>query len=320
MNNKVNYTIVGILVILAISMILGFTYWLVKPEVADDVKKYTIYFDESVLGLNIDAPVKYRGITVGRVERLEINPKNSEQVKVTVSILKNTPIKVNTVAKLISQGITGLTYINLSMGGNLAKELEPEEGEQYPVIKTIPSFFENFERSLGSFSTQLSSTLGQTEKLLSADNQEQVSLLLLRSANVMKRMEELLDDNMIAHIHTSTKNFDEFTQKLNKIMPQVNSFIDSSVKWEDKMATSFASISKSYIGITASMDEIKRAVSSGEFNLKEMGADIIPTMNNTFLQMEQLMVEFESVLEQYNKSPSDILYKKEAVKKAPGEL
>ena len=319
MNNRVNYTVVGVLVIIVVSLMLGFTYWLMKPEASSDIKKYTIYFDESVLGLNIDAPVKYRGITVGKVKLLEINPNNSEQVKATVSILKTTPIKVSTVAKLTSQGITGLTYINLSMGEHLAKDLEAKEGEAYPVIKTVPSFFEHFEKSLGDVSSQLSSTLGQTEKLLGADNQEQMALLLKRSANVMKKMELLLDDETIRHMHSSAKNIDEFTQKMNKVMPDVDKFLESSVAWEDDISASFSSIKGSYVGIRESMDEIKRAVASGEFNFKEMGSDVLPAMNQTFVQMQELMIQFENVLEQYNESPSDILYKKEAIKKAPGE-
>lgn len=319
MNNRVNYAIVGILVIIAMSLMMAFTYWLVKPEVSSDVRKYTIYFDESVLGLNIDAPVKYRGISVGKVKVLEINPKNSEQVKVTISVLKSTPIKSDTVAKLTAQGITGLTYINLSMGKHNTKTLKVQENEKYPVIKTVPSFFENFEKSLGSVSTRLSSTLGLTEELLGAENQAQMALLLRHSASVMHRMDLLLDDETIKHIHSSAKNMDEFSQKLNKMMPDIDNFLQKSVKWEDDIATSFASITTSYIGITASMDEIKRAIASGEFNLQDISADVIPTMNNTFLQMQELMIQFEGALKQYNDSPSDILYKKEAIKKAPGE-
>jgi len=319
MNNRVNYAIVGILVIIAMSLMMAFTYWLVKPEVSSDVRKYTIYFDESVLGLNIDAPVKYRGISVGKVKVLEINPKNSEQVKVTISVLKSTPIKSDTVAKLTAQGITGLTYINLSMGKHNTKSLKLQENEKYAVIKTVPSFFENFEKSLGSVSTRLSSTLGLTEELLGAENQAQMALLLRHSASVMHRMDLLLDDETIKHIHSSAKNMDEFSQKLNKMMPDIDNFLQKSVKWEDDIATSFASITTSYIGITASMDEIKRAIASGEFNLQDISADVIPTMNNTFLQMQELMIQFEGALKQYNDSPSDILYKKEAIKKAPGE-
>lgn len=319
MNNRVNYTIVGILVIVAISLMIAFAYWLIKPELSNDLKKYTIYFDESVLGLRINAPVKYRGISVGKVKVLEINSHNSEQVQVTISILKTTPIKTNTVAKLTAQGITGLTYINLSMGGHNAEILEVTENEKYPIIKTVPSFFENFEKSLGSVSTRLSSTLGLTEELLGEDNQKQMSLLLKHSASVMYKMDLLLDEDTIKHIHSSSKNLDEFSQKLNKMMPDIDNFLQKSTKWEDSIAESFDSITTSYVGITASMDEIKRAVSSGEFNIQDMSADVIPTMNNTFLQMQELMIRVEGALEQYNSSPSDILYKKETIKKAPGE-
>nr|WP_275852625.1 MlaD family protein [Sulfurimonas sp. SAG-AH-194-C20] len=319
MNNKVNYTVVGVLVIVGISLMLAFTYWLMKTEAPNDVKKYTIYFDESVLGLNIDAPVKYRGISVGKVKVLRINPRNSEQVQVTVSVLKTTPIKTTTVAKLTAQGITGLTYINLSMGKHTAKVLKAKENENYPVIKTVPSFFENFEKSLGSVSTRLSSTLGLTEELLGSDNQEQMASLLKRSASVMNKMDLLLDEKTITHIQSSAKNIDEFSQKLNKMMPNIDRFLEKSVKWEDETANSFTSITTSYLGITASMDEIKRAIASGEFNIQDISADLIPTMNNTFLQMQELMIGFEGALEQYNSSPSDILYKKETIKKAPGE-
>jgi phospholipid/cholesterol/gamma-HCH transport system substrate-binding protein len=67
------------------------------------------------------------------------------------------------------------------------------------------------------------------------------------------------------------------------------------------------------------MKEFEDAVASGEFNLKEITSDVMPTMNNTLLQMQLLMVDVEKFLEHYETSPSDIIYKKQAIKKAPGE-
>jgi len=170
MNNKVNYTLVGFLVLVGVAMIMGFSYWLLKPTVEIETTRYNIYFDESVLGLNIDAPVKYRGISVGKVSRLRISPTNSERVEVQINILKSTPIKESTVARLTAQGITGLSYINLSLGENNAPELVCKDDEEYPVIKTVPSFFENFENSLGSVSSKLAKTLSQNEELLNDKN------------------------------------------------------------------------------------------------------------------------------------------------------
>jgi len=319
MNNKVNYALVGFLVLVGISLILGVSYWMLKPSVDSQETKYSIYFDESVLGLNIDAPVKYRGINVGKVTKLRISPKNSEKIEVVITILKTTPVKVDTVAKLTAQGITGLTYINLSRGGHMSAILTKHDGEEYPVIKTIPSFFKNFERSLGSVSNQLSSTLGRTEELLGDDNQRAVTELLLRSASLMQKVDKLMDDKTIQHLQATIKNVDSFTYKLDAVMPNIDAFIDKSVLWEKSVDDSLSSISTSYLTISSSMDEFEKSIKNGDYNLKEISSDVVPTMNNTFLQMQELMINVESVLHQYTESPSDILYRKSAIRKDPGE-
>lgn len=319
MNNKVNYTLVGFLVLIGVAMILGFSYWMLKPTVETETKRYDIYFDESVLGLNIDAPVKYRGISVGRVSHLRISPNNSERVEVQITILKSTPIKESTVARLTAQGITGLSYINLSLGENNAPELVSKDGEKYPVIKSVPSFFEDFEKSLDSVSSKLSKTLTKTEQLLNDENQKQITLVLTRSASFMDKLERLLDDKTISSFQHSIANLESASSKVDALMPKVDIFVDKSIEWEKKIDNSFSSIMNSYLGIKSSMDEIKRAVSSGEFNVKDIAANIVPTMNNTLLDMQDLMIKLQESLNQYDRSPSDILFKQEEIKKAPGE-
>ena len=319
MNNKVNYTLVGFLVLVGVAMMLGFSYWLLKPTVETETTKYNIYFDESVLGLNMDAPVKYRGISVGKVSRLRISPTNSERVEVQITILKSTPIKESTVARLTAQGITGLSYINLSMGDHGTPALVCESDAEYPVIKSVPSFFEDFEKSLDSVSSKLSKTLTKTEQLLNDDNQKQVNLLLTRSASFMDKLDRLLNDKTINSFHNSMENLESASAKVDAFMPKIDVFVDKSMVWEDSIKNSFDSIMNSYLGIRSSMDEIKRAVSSGEFNVKDIAADIVPTMNNTLLDMQDLMIKLQDTLNRYDRSPSDILYRQEEIKKAPGE-
>ncbi len=319
MNNKVNYTLVGFLVLVGVVMILGFSYWLLKPTVETETTRYNIYFDESVLGLNVDAPVKYRGISVGKVSHLRISQSNSERVEVRITILKSTPIKENTVARLTAQGITGLSYINLSIGNNDAPALACSDNEEYPVIQSVPSFFEDFEKSLDSVSSKLAKTLTRTEELLNDDNQRQINILLTKSANFMDKLDRLLDEKTIVSLQKSAINFESFSSKADNMMPKIEVFVEKSMEWEDNIHNSFDSIMNSYLGIRSSMEEIKRAVSSGEFNVKDIAADIVPTMNNTLLDIQDLMIKLQDTLNQYDRSPGDILYKQEEIKKAPGE-
>jgi len=319
MNNRVNYTFVGILVLIGFGLMLGFTYWMIKPSAEDKTKIYNIFFDESVLGLNIDAPVKYRGISVGKVISLKISEADTEQVQVQVKILKSTPIKESTVARLTAQGITGLTYINLSLGEMSAPKLRKKEGETCPTIKTIPSFFDNIEQSLGSVSMQLSKTLEGTQKLLNEKNQKEIAIILKNSASLSAKLNKILDDKTIVNIQKTAENMESLTHKIDILLPKVNHLIDKSIVWEGDISKSMSSIMESYIGITATMNEIKRAVANGEFNIKEISADIVPTMNDTFMQMQELMIRVEDTLKEYKRSPSDVLFKKEAIQKAPGE-
>ena len=319
MNNKTNYSLVGFLVLFSLTLMLGFGYWLLKPSDDLEMQKYIIHFDESVLGLNLDAPVKFRGISVGKVVRLRINPNNSEQVEVLADILKTTPIKSSTVAKLTSQGITGLSYINLTLGDNNAPALQTQNGEEYPIIKTIPSLLIKLEKTFGDVSSNLSKTLASTKELLNEENQKEITLLLKNSAIFMSKMNSLLDENTINNFQSTMKNLNSTTKKLDKMMPRVEKFLNNSVEWEDKVSDAFKSIMGSYHGIKTTMDLFEESLARGDFNIKDISNDVIPTINSTLLEMQELMIKMQEAIDQHERSPGDILFKQEKIKKGPGE-
>lgn len=319
MNNKVNYTLVGLLVLVGFIMIFSFSYWLLKPEQEEKTQKYLILFNESVLGLNIDSVVKYRGIDVGKVSDIRINPKNTEQVEVLITILKTTPVKEQTVAKLTSQGITGLSYINLDLGDNNAPFLKAREGEEYPVIKTTPSLFQNIEKSMGNVSDKILNLLAKGESLLNDENQKEISLLLNKSASFMTKLDQLLDEKSINHFHNILENADNITQKTDKLIPKIEQLVNDTSNFENHLLQDVDSITTSFLAFRTSMDELQKAIQNGDFNFKEITKDTIPILNNTLIQMENLMIKLEESIKNYNRSPADIIFKTEEIKKGPGE-
>jgi len=318
MNNKVNYSLVGFLVLFSISMMLVFGYWLLKPSQEEEMQKYNIYFSESVLGLNLDAPVKYRGVSVGKVTGLKINPNNTEEVEVLVNILKTTPIKSSTVAKLTSQGITGLSYINLTLGDKDAPPLLPKEGQEYAVIKTSPSLFKRLEQTVGNVTENLSDTLLKTQELLNKTNQKEISALLKNSAEFMDRMNKTFDDKTIENIQVTMSNLNSTTKKMDELMPRLGKIVTNTIEWEDKVSGAFKAIMGSYHGIKTTMDLFKKSLARGDFNIKEISNTFVPTMNNTLRQTQELMIKLEDTLNQYERSPGDLLIQ-ENIKKGPGE-
>ena len=81
MEPKVNYILVGAFVVLLGATILGAIFWLGKTDYRGIYDRYYVYTRESVAGLSVDSTVKYRGVDVGRVKQVILNPENAEEVR-----------------------------------------------------------------------------------------------------------------------------------------------------------------------------------------------------------------------------------------------
>ena len=99
-----------------------FAVWLGSTGRHDDVR-YRIHFAESVSGLAVGDQVQYRGIDVGTVKSMIVDPDNSRLVLVEVRLRKETPVKTDTRASLTLKGITGVVFIDLNGGDPAAQTL-----------------------------------------------------------------------------------------------------------------------------------------------------------------------------------------------------
>ena len=320
MNNKVNFTFVGSVVLAILVAMIFSIYWLMKPSDSSKQKEYLIYFNESVSGLNINSPVKYRGVNVGKVEDIHISSKNTQEIEVLVSIIATTPIKESTTATLNAQGITGLVFIDLSLGDVSSADLVKDINEQYPVIHSKPSLFQRFENSVGSVTEKLSGTLDGTSALLKDENQKNISIMLAESSEFMKKMNLLLDDKSIEHLHNSIEHLDNITTKMDtQIVPKIDQLADKSGHFADTVSASMTSVADSYKVIQASMAEFKRAINDGEFNVKDISKGTVGNLNNSLDTLQDVMLELDGILKKYEDSPNDMLFKKQKIKKGPGE-
>ncbi len=167
MEAKANYTLVGVMVLVLLTALIGGGLWLSTGFDDKKYNPYTVYIHESVAGLSSDSLVKYNGVKVGYIQSIELNPVDPQQVKLQLSIQDNTPITMSTQATLITQGITGNTYLGLSATSSDFTSLQKIPGEPYPVIPYHPSFFNQLEANINRLSRNLSNLLNKenTENL-----------------------------------------------------------------------------------------------------------------------------------------------------------
>ena len=140
MESKVNYTVVGIfVVVLSVCLIAGIM-WLTTFGQAKLYRTYWVYVQEDVTGLSTESPVRFNGVKVGYVESIHLDSHNSKLVTLVLRIQPDVNITTSTYAILNAQGITGVVNVNLKAGTEKAPPLLPAKGDPYPVIPSRPSF------------------------------------------------------------------------------------------------------------------------------------------------------------------------------------
>lgn len=178
METRASYLLVGIFALVAMVGFAIAVVWMAGANLRDVATRYDIYFKGSVSGLKEGNAVRYRGIPVGVVARMEINPENVEQVRVTIEVPQKTPVKEDTVAALEYQGITGVGYIELSGGTHDAPLLEAKPGQERPVIPSKPSQLQELFDTAPELVTRITAVVDRVAILLNPQNQENIARTL----------------------------------------------------------------------------------------------------------------------------------------------
>jgi phospholipid/cholesterol/gamma-HCH transport system substrate-binding protein len=172
------FVIVGVGLALAVLIVLGARRW------NDQTVTYVSFFDESVQGLEVGSPVKFRGVSIGRVAAIDV-ALDHRHVQVTNELfveqlgrldLRFAPTAAGTTAliglrmQLAQAGITGVKFMLLDYF----------DGQAYPplilpfkappnTIPSTPSTMKNLEdsvvRTANQFPDIASALLGTVSRL-----------------------------------------------------------------------------------------------------------------------------------------------------------
>ena len=303
MYSRVNYTIVGIFVLLFGTGLVLFFFWLAKYGIHQEYTTYKLYMKESIAGLSKDSIVKLRGVDVGRVSEIRIDPKNIERVEVILQIKKGTPIKEDMVAHTQMLGITGLLSIEIDGGTNSAKNLKASDG-QIPVIPTTSSWFNKTTEGLGDLSSNLSKLLERTELLLSDENIDNFGKTLSNVEKITSRGEELEDKAL-----DSMKEFDQRLKEYNTSIAQFtkdfSSIKSSTVPAVDKLFETSRNFNRLTLKVEKSLDR-------GDYDMRTI-------LGPMMVEINMLSEQVNDIAKEFKQSPSDIFFKSRKHRRGPGE-
>ena len=109
MENRAHALVAGIFVIFLSIAIALVTVWFSGSNIQRI--DYLVVTKESVSGLNPQSAVHYRGVNIGKVENIEFDPENPQQILVRISVNENVILRNSTYALWIYQVVNGLASI-----------------------------------------------------------------------------------------------------------------------------------------------------------------------------------------------------------------
>ncbi len=228
MESKVNFAVVGVFVLILGALLVGGILWLSSGKsYGKAYDTYLVYMSESVSGLSLDAPVRYRGVQVGSVRRIALAPGNAEQVQLTLDIERGTPVKQDTIAVLRVQGLTGIAHVELSGGSRDSPLLEPPPAKRYPVISTEPSLMLRLDTAVTGLLTNLNRSSESVNTLLDEEN---LAVLRRTLANLEQLSGALANaelPQLLRHIRRSTDAFDRMANEAARASSSAASAVES---------------------------------------------------------------------------------------------
>lgn len=303
-----NFAIIGAFVLVLGAVLVAGVLWLASGGAFQ--KKYDLYLafeDESVAGLNLNAPVKYNGVDVGNVQEIHLDPVNPERVILLFAIERGTPIKEDTVAVLKTQGLTGIAYVELSGGARDAQPLLATAGNKYPVIRTKPSLSARLENVLTTVLAKLDSTSSSINAILSEENRAAFKSALADIATVTHTV-AARSDKIDAGLVNAASALENMSLATKRAGPAIDRIERSAVAIE-KMGNEVAQLSA---GAGKTVDSVGADV-------KRFTAETLPELERLLGELSVLANSLRRLSDQTERNPSGLLFGRRAVPEGPGE-
>ena len=283
---------VGLFVAIGIAFAILVTIWLGMSRFLEKGRFYATYFDESVQGLDVDSPVKYRGVFSGRVESISVAP-DSKLIKVILKIASDQKLDQNIVAQLKSVGITGSMFVELDQ----KKEGQPDQSphlsfpSEFPIIASKPS--------------EISGLMGGINELLNQIKSLDLDEIVGKIKTTLDNINQTVDDANVQRISKKIESSIESMERIladhrwNKILTSADSAGDSLNNLLDKADRTLVRVQGIITGkeqtIKTAIDDFSQAVKNANLFLNKGSSLVSGTDASISELMDHLLIAAQNL-------------------------
>lgn len=310
MSTKSSKFLIGLFVITAFLIVAGVIIWIGAARILMKGSLYAVYFDESVQGLQVDSAIKYRGVEIGKVQRIDVAP-DFRLIEVIMKIELEGDLENRIIASLKTAGITGIVFIELDQiqPGELNKSPRLSFKSGYPVI---PSRRSDISRILSDTGTIIQS-------VKSIDFQGISDQLKNTSQAIEKFVQSKKLGNIMANLESTSANLDETIAKINKTVSEgkVDKAMNETIKSLSE-ARQLISQARGEIESLKLKDKADRAdalIADIDKKTRTIAVQLQDTSENLRVTSENL----QKLSDGLNRDPSELIFSKPAPPRKPME-
>jgi len=303
MDREANYVAVGAFVLLVIALGAGFVLWYTGQADGEENKRYELYFEGSVSGLAEGSPVRYLGVSVGRVSRIGIDPRNPARVRVVVDITESTPIRGDTVARLALQGITGLLYVDVRPRDPGSLPRPPVAGIKYPVIPTEQSQFAELVASVPDVITKASEALNRINAMLSDKN--------IAAVNATFTFSEKATAELPTAVGEARAMFLELRAAATEMRGTARALQELTSKSGDQVRIAAERLRESADNVASTSERLDRLVADNAGNINRFAGEGLAEFEQLLRETRHAVRAIDSLTESLERDPSRLIYRQQ---------
>ena len=286
MESKTNYTLIGITVLLLAAALLSSLLWLSVGLDRKNYNTYAVYMHEAAGGLSEESPVKLNGVKVGMISSIELSKIDPQKIKLLLKIADGTLITTSTHATLITQGITGTTYLGLTASTPTLTLLKKKGSQPYPVIPYKVSFLGQLQDNITDISTSL-------KRVFDKENAARISSSLVSLQKISNTIEQ------------NNQNINQTLHDLPEVMRELKTSIREIIKTTKK--------------ISKASEHVSSAMQAGKDGVNQITEQTLPPATILLQRLDLIATNMEQITSLMKQNPSVIIRGTTPQKLGPGE-
>ena len=315
MENKSHALAAGAFVLAMAALLVAMAIWLNREK--GDTQPFELSTRDTVTGLQPQAAVRFKGVSVGRVTHIGFDPDVAGNVLIRIAVDTDAPLTPTTYATLSYQGITGLAFIQLDDEG---KEQDPEK----PGSSGIPRLPLHASQ-LGELSARVPELLSKVEEatqrvnqLLSDGNQKQITLALegaAQSAAAIGKLATSVDRTLTQRIDPALAGVPALVADSRKTMTA----LQATATDISRTATAFEATATRLNAKDGALDRLAEGTGALAHAADTFGAATLPRVNRVSEEASRAARQLSRTVIGINDNPQSLIFGNGVVQPGPGE-